>query len=234
MYQTRFPPDNGKPRLWFRCTFQFTPQCAGERTIPPAPEDWRTLIPLASANALYCPARIAADRQHGRGFDADDAGLRSTTTSSAASQRRTNRLTRCFSGPCRPTIAAASSWEITSPIPDSQGATCLRGQTIGLHDADKSPGVHQHPASGPQSRRQARTRTKSRPDVVLASGTRRHDRPPRTAKPKKKRYFAGLLGAGATGLEPAASGVTGRRSNQLSYAPAKNDARGKPLRGSTR
>ena len=26
--------------------------------------------------------------------------------------------------------------------------------------------------------------------------------------------------AGATGLEPAASGVTGRRSNQLSYAPA--------------
>ena len=25
--------------------------------------------------------------------------------------------------------------------------------------------------------------------------------------------------AGVTGLEPAASGVTGRRSNQLSYAP---------------
>ena len=27
--------------------------------------------------------------------------------------------------------------------------------------------------------------------------------------------------AGATGLEPAASGVTGRRSNQLNYAPAQ-------------
>jgi hypothetical protein len=29
-----------------------------------------------------------------------------------------------------------------------------------------------------------------------------------------------LQEAGATGLEPAASGVTGRRSNQLSYAPS--------------
>ena len=31
--------------------------------------------------------------------------------------------------------------------------------------------------------------------------------------------------AGATGLEPAASGVTGRRSNQLNYAPAKGNAK---------
>ena len=34
----------------------------------------------------------------------------------------------------------------------------------------------------------------------------------------------GLEMAGATGLEPAASGVTGRRSNQLSYAPARGAA----------
>ena len=36
------------------------------------------------------------------------------------------------------------------------------------------------------------------------------------------------VGTGATGLEPATSGVTGRRSNQLSYAPvsrAKDSAR---------
>ena len=30
-----------------------------------------------------------------------------------------------------------------------------------------------------------------------------------------------VLGAGATGLEPATSGVTGRRSNRLSYAPER-------------
>jgi hypothetical protein len=33
-------------------------------------------------------------------------------------------------------------------------------------------------------------------------------------------YMQALREAGATGLEPATSGVTGRRSNQLNYAPA--------------
>jgi hypothetical protein len=39
----------------------------------------------------------------------------------------------------------------------------------------------------------------------------------RSARPL--RVIAGASGAGATGLEPATSGVTGRRSNQLNYAP---------------
>jgi hypothetical protein len=30
-----------------------------------------------------------------------------------------------------------------------------------------------------------------------------------------------ISGTGATGLEPATSGVTGRRSNQLNYAPGR-------------
>ena len=52
MYQTRFSANNGKPRLWFRCTFQLTPDCAGEQTIY-CSEDWRTLVPLSRTNALY-------------------------------------------------------------------------------------------------------------------------------------------------------------------------------------
>jgi hypothetical protein len=41
----------------------------------------------------------------------------------------------------------------------------------------------------------------------------------RNRKKEKEGKITRKQMAGATGLEPAASGVTGRRSNQLSYAP---------------
>ena len=42
----------------------------------------------------------------------------------------------------------------------------------------------------------------------------------KTQSPAKVLGFRHLM-AGSTGLEPAASGVTGRRSNQLNYDPTK-------------
>src|SRR5437588_12783107 len=69
------------------------------------------------------------------------------------------------------------------------------------------------------------------------------DQQERRTAPESKRWRAGIesgarrrakcliLLAGATGLEPAASGVTGRRSNQLSYAPAGNGADLRRARG---
>jgi predicted nucleic acid-binding protein len=55
--------------------------------------------------------------------------------------------------------------------------------------------------------------------VALASAlSKPNSATSRHSLPIEKTRFAGKR-AGATGLEPATSGVTGRRSNQLSYAP---------------
>jgi hypothetical protein len=56
--------------------------------------------------------------------------------------------------------------------------------------------------------------------LVPAGGTRGHfNRPNDMVSARKSRPAQAAFGTGATGLEPATSGVTGRRSNQLSYAP---------------
>ena len=49
-------------------------------------------------------------------------------------------------------------------------------------------------------------------------GPRPWDRPPQFTLRGRARSQA-VRKTGATGLEPATSGVTGRRSNQLNYAP---------------
>ena len=67
----------------------------------------------------------------------------------------------------------------------------------------------------------------TKPARAKPSGTNGHKSrlltsPPRGRKPRHQpetSRLPGLSEAGATGLEPATSGVTGRRSNQLSYAP---------------
>lgn len=52
MEQTRFSPNDRKPRLWFRCMGPQTPACEKEQTISCA-TDWRSLIPLARTDERY-------------------------------------------------------------------------------------------------------------------------------------------------------------------------------------
>jgi hypothetical protein len=52
MKQIRFSATNAKPRLWFRCMFPNTADCAKDQTISCA-ADWRLLVPLARTEPLY-------------------------------------------------------------------------------------------------------------------------------------------------------------------------------------
>ena len=79
------------------------------------------------------------------------------------------------------------------------------GQTASVTDAIPGEGAH--------IRRVWRTRTEPGQSVAVTRQT--------------AGKLADLLGtlAGSTGLEPAASGVTGRRSNQLNYNPSVDGGR---------
>lgn len=52
MDQIRFSPNNGSPRLWFRCMNPATTDCEREQTIS-CKEDWRLLVPLSRTEPLY-------------------------------------------------------------------------------------------------------------------------------------------------------------------------------------
>jgi cysteine synthase len=80
--------------------------------------------------------------------------------------------------------------------------------------------------SFPRSR--VRRRSRPRTSTTLSPAPRNSQRSPATTRPTssttrgecgKTADFSAAPEAGATGLEPATSGVTGRRSNQLNYAP---------------
>ena len=104
-----------------------------------------------------------------------------------------------------------------------QGQSCRSRQLV-LHHPWKCRIRRRHPRQ-----RQPRPAERQRHWPAVAFGGRRPlanhfgavfrdlDRRAPRLKSNKKLELRGM--AGATGLEPAASGVTGRRSNQLSYAP---------------
>ena len=79
-------------------------------------------------------------------------------------------------------------------------------------------------AEDPEDVRTARAlRARSRPQWI--SGARKNLRGWELRLRRKNPALSGWVLARRTGLEPAASGVTGRRYNQLNYHP-RNDLRG--------
>src|ERR1700751_2520703 len=76
------------------------------------------------------------------------------------------------------------------------------------------------------SHTQSTTRGCSGPQALPGPATMGKSQP----GPAESPATGGSSEAGAKGLEPATSGVTGRRSNQLSYAPGKGkDQYAKPV-----
>jgi hypothetical protein len=94
-----------------------------------------------------------------------------------------------------------------------------------VHGAESLPGgpLHGHSAGActdPPARHLFVTLLRACP-ADRCSAVQTRARPERREIPAHASHCGPLRKAGATGLEPATSGVTGRRSNRLSYAPVR-------------
>ncbi len=110
-----------------------------------------------------------------------------------------------------------------TPQPDLK-AQCRAGRPL-CHN----PG---HPARAPSHDKRSRAHIQAR-RASGAKGARRvrrpSERPERSEnQPRERERQRKIKVARETGLEPAASAVTGRRSNQLSYSRNNRSAGGKP------
>ncbi|MEA2184029.1 MAG: hypothetical protein QOF69_3214 [Solirubrobacteraceae bacterium] len=162
----------------------------------------RTSNAEAMASISTAPGAVpATTRRCDACFQA--SGSRSTTTSASiappASANGTGR---------RPWICSTASQARSAP---GTCGTFVRTAFPSLRAAPVAGGLHRRRSRGALGHVLDRDRLDDeRAKTSLAGGEGATDRNT-------------LKGAGATGLEPATSGVTGRRSNQLSYAPSGDD-----------
>ena len=130
---------------------------------------------------------------------------------------------------CSPAEAARQPWKRVSATEPSALLASIANAAICDHAWCSLPGAghlveaHEWHAGSARDGSPDRylVRRKSRCKTCTAAGsTQDAERPAVVCADKgdKTSLFAGTL-TGATGLEPATSGVTGRRSNQLNYAP---------------
>ena len=196
----------------------------------------RSPRPKASAACLSTSTPPTTEQREGewmpRGTRArspspqDSAACLSTSTPQTAEQREGEWLTRGTRARSpRPTAwAARLSTSTPQTTEQREGEWTTRGDSSPLAEADGLGGVPEH--VDPANDRAARGSVDGDRDGTRA----RSPRPtglggvPEHVDPANDRAAAREL-AGSTGLEPAASGVTGRRSNQLNYDPEREDLR---------
>ncbi len=162
------------------------------------------LLPPSSARAS--PSRVSAR--------VADGARRSTAASTAlpdADRRPLNHRGRRT--PRHPALHRPPS------RPSRRPSRAPRRSPLALPPGPPRRGHH----AARRPRRLAPTTAHLSAQALPNSATHTTRKPPVAAARNAERPgLQGLPPAGATGLEPATSGVTGRRSNQLSYAPGGN------------